>query len=366
MTTVVTVITAWAAQVTLIAAAAWLAVRLGRNGSPRFRHALVFVALVSFLVPPVLSIPGAPTALGGVAALVRPVAADGTLATFAVSGQGVRIAGAIWFLGFAAVIGLVGLQSFYLSMLRRSAVSVEHGELAELVARVASHLGIRRVPRLFVSDRIPTPCVAGVIRPAVLLPRSVASNMSATAMAQLITHELAHLRQRDPWLNWIRALACAVWWPHPFVWMLARASRALREECCDDVVLTEWNAPPREYARTILTAASFGGRSATTMLASGVHDDGPGGLRSRIVRLGNPSVRRSRRLSWAQTIAVLAFAALALNGAAVHGSAAAGRSDEPEATRIQYVHLDGSPARTDDSLLERHRKRHASRHASGH
>jgi len=306
---------------------------------------------------PVLVLPGLPTALGSVAGLLEPLTPGERLSVVSVSSGTVLIVSGIWFAGFATVMGLVALQSLYLGRLRRGALPLERGELVELTVSIATALGIRHVPRVLVSSKIPTPCVTGLFRPVVLLPRSVVSSLSRDAMAQLLTHELAHLRQRDPWLNWLRAVACAIWWPHPLVWVLARVSRGIREECCDDVVLSELRASPREYARTILTAAASGSRSGLTLLASGVHDGRTADLRSRLLRLGDPTARRARRLSWAQGLIVLIFGALALNGPTVHVPVSTAQA--ADGTRTIYVHLDGGDA---DTWAERHARRHRHNH----
>jgi len=60
-------------------------------------------------------------------------------------------------------------------------------------------------------------------------------------------------------------VACALYWPHPGVWMVARRLRIERELACDDRVLTA-GTQPRDYAGHLLEIAySLGGGRAPAL-----------------------------------------------------------------------------------------------------
>ncbi|RCS29519.1 peptidase M56 [Rhodanobacter denitrificans] len=122
--------------------------------------------------------------------------------------------------------------------------------LQALCARQARQLGLRRCPRLRVSDAIVSPQVTGLWRPTVLLPTGHALSADEAAMA--IAHELAHLRRGDLWLAWVPALAQCLYCFHPLVRWAMREYAINRESACDAQVLRHDRAAPQDYGRLLL------------------------------------------------------------------------------------------------------------------
>ena len=105
---------------------------------------------------------------------------------------------------------------------------------------------------IYVSSRIPSPCLAGLI-PAVYLTRNVLQN-DTTAL--ILRHELTHLRHLDPLWSFCRAAAVTVYWWNPFVWLAAFVSGRDAELACDEAVAAKLSPAQRvAYARAILAQA---------------------------------------------------------------------------------------------------------------
>ncbi|MGB5940871.1 MAG: M56 family metallopeptidase, partial [Rhodanobacter sp.] len=134
-------------------------------------------------------------------------------------------------------------------MLRESQV-LRDASLQALCARQARQLGLRRCPRLRVSDAIVSPQVTGLWRPTVLLPAGRALSAEEAAMA--LAHELAHLRRGDLWLAWVPALAQCLFCFHPLVRWAMREYALNRESACDAQVVQHDRAAPQDYGRLLL------------------------------------------------------------------------------------------------------------------
>lgn len=134
-------------------------------------------------------------------------------------------------------------------MLRESR-ALHDASLQALCARQARQLGLRRCPRLRVSDAIISPQVTGLWRPTVLLPTGHALSADEAAMA--IAHELAHLRRGDLWLAWVPALAQCLFCFHPLVRWAMREYALNRESACDAQVVQHDHAAPQDYGRLLL------------------------------------------------------------------------------------------------------------------
>jgi len=122
--------------------------------------------------------------------------------------------------------------------------------LHALCARQAQRLGLRRCPRLRVSDAIVSPQVTGLWRPIVLLPAGHALSADEAAMA--LAHELAHLRRGDLWLAWVPALAQCLYCFHPLVRWAMREYALNRESACDAQVIQQDCTAPQDYGRLLL------------------------------------------------------------------------------------------------------------------
>jgi hypothetical protein len=124
--------------------------------------------------------------------------------------------------------------------------------------------------------------VVGLLHPRVVLPETVAAEMSASELTETLIHECAHVRRRDQWVLAAQRLALVVFWPHPLLHYLNRELGRAREELCDNHVLAA--SRPAAYAETLL-------RLAQACLAA--HEWGAG---TAMFRQGSELERRIRRL----------------------------------------------------------------------
>ena len=160
-----------------------------------------------------------------------------------------------WAFGSAALMGICGLS--FLRTLRRFRRDRQpvSDELAADVARIARDVGLRRVPRVWLSPAINSPAVAGLLRPVLLLPAAFARHFTTEEARLILQHELMHLKRHDLPLNALMCLLIVLHWFNPILWLAFLRARADREAACDAQVLE--NAPPQcriEYGHALLKA----------------------------------------------------------------------------------------------------------------
>ncbi len=137
-------------------------------------------------------------------------------------------AGALWAGGH--------LIQLHIGINRLRASSVQAGEAVQQQARdIAARLKVSRRFAVWVSDRTVSPCVCGIWKPAILLPKKLVEGLPGDETPALLAHEIAHLRRHD--LFW-----CAGWrwaqaliWPHPLVWAVPAAHSLACEEETDRI-----------------------------------------------------------------------------------------------------------------------------------
>ncbi|MBO5079044.1 MAG: hypothetical protein J6B67_05110 [Oscillospiraceae bacterium] len=173
----------------------------------------------------------------------------------AVAGRVLRI---VWLCGIA-IIGLwFAGSNLILSIKLRDSRTVHFYEKCPLP--------------VYISDAVDTPCLFGLIRPAIYLTTEAASDASVARHA--IEHELTHFRHRDNLWAILRGVCLAIHWYNPFVWCAAILSRNDAELACDEATIRRLGESERAaYGKTLIgltckkRAALL--NTATTMTGSG-------------------------------------------------------------------------------------------------
>lgn len=143
----------------------------------------------------------------------------------------------------AIVVYLAGCVACVLQLIRAMAAVVQARTQSQPVvdddwnSRLAAwkhRLSIRRAIELRMLQSAPTPFVAGLFRPHILLPGELAANLQAHHRDAVLVHELSHVARGDyGWQLLQRILQCVLWF-HPLAWLAARRMHIIRERACDE------------------------------------------------------------------------------------------------------------------------------------
>lgn len=212
--------------------------------------------------------------------------------------------------GTFIVAFLIAKQLRWLRRLLRDSQLVDD-RTYQLFLNLKQTIGVRGNVRVLQSHAADSPIAFGILHPTILLPSAV-DEFSERDLRTVLAHELAHLRQRDAWTNWLQLLLLAVWWFHPVYWMLQRNLRRVREECCDDLLIASGLAGADDYCDTLLRVAkrcSKGPIQVACGIADGLHP-----MASRLKRILDPRVHRVVRLSMLHAGLVTVFAFVLLPG----------------------------------------------------
>jgi len=128
---------------------------------------------------------------------------------------------AAWRLVLAATVGVVlfGLMCFQWyrvsADIRQAASPWEW--LVLLFRATCKQARVRWPVRLRLTRRSLSPALCGLVRPVVLLPGSLATDLSQSQLRAVLFHELMHLRRGDVLVSFLQALLQIVYWWHPLV-----------------------------------------------------------------------------------------------------------------------------------------------------
>jgi BlaR1 peptidase M56 len=234
---------------------------------------------------------------------------------------------ALYGLGVVAMLLRLSLGVRTASRLGRRGEILRDGPLVDFVRAMAARWSLRAVPLLVRVDEIVIPKVVGLVWPRILLPAAALSGLTPAQLEMVLTHELAHLRRHDMWVNLLQRLAEAVLFFNPAVWYLSRRISTVREYCCDELTCRTLagvsEQSKAQYALALLRVvelarcpgaplAAADPNPADDLLALAAAGRTALELRTRIETLYGEPVREPLRLSaggWL-TVAVLALAVL--------------------------------------------------------
>jgi S1-C subfamily serine protease len=232
----------------------------------------------------------------------------------------------MWLLISGRLLARLAVAWSRLNRVRQSARPAEWATM-DLCRNLCARLAVA-VPDVLLTPFLPSPCLAGLRRPAVLLPEAGL----CLATRDVLTHELAHLLRHDCYWNLVRRVATAVFFFQPLLWWLSRELEMAAEEVCDDFVV-QYGGDRAEYANRLVDVAEL---SSVPMASAGVAIVS---LRSmlavRVARIMDSSRSLSTRASrllvaLALTGGFVGTAVIGLLGAAPPRSASESRSTEQE------------------------------------
>lgn len=274
---------ALAAKASLVLLAALVTIYVSRRASASWRHLVAAAAfgvvlllpLATLLVPArVITVAtpaqnarveqGAP-ATNLVAAPVAPPGAPASLSAWrAPRVSALQALGALYllragWLGVVLATGLWRLQRVH----DRALVSVAGTRTANAMAR---DLGLQRGIEVAVSSELSVPMTFGWTHPVILLPVE-ATQWSEAEQARALRHELEHVARGDWATHLLSRLALALYWPHPFAWMLWRRLRLEAERACDDAVIRSQGQAETYAGQLVALARRLSERSAVPALS---------------------------------------------------------------------------------------------------
>ena len=117
---------------------------------------------------------------------------------------------------------------------------------------------------VYVSEKVGSPCLVGLFRPAIYLTPECAA--SEETMRHVLTHELTHYRHMDHIWSVVRCICLCVYWFNPLVWVAAWFSRRDCELACDEGALKRLGEDQRiAYGKSLLDVVSHASTPAHLM-----------------------------------------------------------------------------------------------------
>ncbi len=148
---------------------------------------------------------------------------------------------AIWFIVLCAHCIRLLANIGYIQRIRyhRTHSPPEFWELK--IDELAARLHIRKQVELLESEIVKIPMVIGLLKPVILFPFSLLSQLPPQQVEAVLLHELAHIKRKDYFVNLVQSFAEILFFFNPGVLWISTLIREERENCCDDIALNATN-----------------------------------------------------------------------------------------------------------------------------
>ncbi|MBQ4847594.1 M56 family metallopeptidase [Pseudoalteromonas sp. MMG005] len=154
------------------------------------------------------------------------------------------------------------LQSFIRTRrLLKTCQGIEHAHVCNLITNT-------RV-KLYSSKQAASPMVVGLIKPKIIIPKNIVTQLSTEQLTPIILHELAHIQRNDIWFNYLQEfIAIAFWWS-PVIRILNNRIHIDRELACDLRAVKQLNND-KQYAQSLIDCAKLMITQNRSILAMGL------------------------------------------------------------------------------------------------
>jgi beta-lactamase regulating signal transducer with metallopeptidase domain len=268
-------------QIPVIAATAWLCMKLANRLPAKYHHAVWVAALLLGVVLPLLSLPR-PNIEGGTgkAALVHLAKKDGydpllEKSSGAMGLRGVRRRSQQVMLGaklqWTLAIVYLAILAYRLLRLAWAWRHTKHlvASVSDVSLPTTTEEVVGRLARQYCLDELlvgssretTSPFIAGIRRPMVVIPKSLLREASEADLSRVLAHEFAHVKRRDFLLNLVYEIASIPIAFHPITPLIKQRIEDSRELACDEVA-AEQTGSRSEYVSSLLRIAqSISGES---------------------------------------------------------------------------------------------------------
>ena len=174
---------------------------------------------------------------------------------------------AAWIMIVLVMMGRIAWSYCHLRRVKRNC-SPLIGPHPEGLKRWLARARLNRSFELRSSEETSVPMVIGLIEPVIVIPQSLARELTEEEFQQVALHELAHIRRRDDWMKLAQRLIEAFLFFHPAVLWIGRQLNLEREVACDDSVIS-MTGRPRPYAACLVKLLELTTSRQTSLLAPG-------------------------------------------------------------------------------------------------
>jgi bla regulator protein blaR1 len=144
---------------------------------------------------------------------------------------------AIWFIVLSAQIIKMLANVGYIQRIKNYKTHAPSAFWQRKTKQLAKSLQIKKHIALLESEIVKVPVLVGFLKPVILFPFSLMSQLSQEQIEAVLLHELAHVKRKDYFVNLLQSFTEIIFFFNPGVLWISSMIRDERENCCDDIAI---------------------------------------------------------------------------------------------------------------------------------
>jgi len=209
----------------------------------------------------------------------------------------------VWFVFFLVRFLRLLLVMVNVDRMRYYKTNIVSGEWEQRFEQLCSRMHIKQPVLLMESALLKVPVLIGYLKPVILIPAGMLTQLSAEQVEVILLHELAHVRRHDYVVNLVQSGIDTIFFFNPAILWISALIRSERESCCDDIAILE----TKNKKQFIQALISFNQYSSTLNTCSLSWLTGKGQLLRRVQRI---VTNRNNSLRSAELAALLSIVLL--------------------------------------------------------
>jgi bla regulator protein blaR1 len=124
--------------------------------------------------------------------------------------------------------------------------------LLQKLQELKDRMGIGAAIHMVQSGLVTVPVTLGFLKPLILLPIGLITQLPPAQVEAILIHELAHIRRKDYLFNLLQSIAETVFFFNPCILWISSLLRQEREACCDAVVM-QYSSDKQGYVEALVS-----------------------------------------------------------------------------------------------------------------
>ena len=153
-------------------------------------------------------------------------------------------------------VSYLSLRLQLIKMLNRSRPIVEYAVLA-CVNRWRLNFWVKQPVHVIAEDRYLSPFTCYWKTPIIYIPNKILQSNDQVLIESIVAHEMAHVKRRDALWLMLQNIIQIIYFFNPVVWLIVGRLSALRENICDEMVLSTSQLQPVDYGNSLLSVLRF-------------------------------------------------------------------------------------------------------------
>lgn len=216
------------------------------------KHAILWCGFLAIVVVPLVTV--------GPQVVHSTTPAGGSVSAYSIVDPGSVPADDLSWLSHAHVTLKLGASAFVVVAVWIVGITIQFVRLVVNLARIsqirrtARQIEMRAETPVCSSEMIAVPIAAGLLKPAVIIPSALWSELSTSDLDCIVLHELAHIRRKDGWSKFLQLVLQTMLFFNPALIVLGRRIGIEREIACDDMAAAG-TVEREHFARCIIDLA---------------------------------------------------------------------------------------------------------------